>query len=192
MVNKMDSWERLEAKDRKEWRQWLQNNHSISPGIWLIYYKKNSDKTTISYDDAVEEALSFGWIDSKANTLDDERYMQVFTPRKQGSIWSKINKQRVEKLIKDGLMTSAGFDKIEMAKKDGSWDFMDEIENLIIPSDLKEALDSNRAAKSNFKIFSDSVKKQILYWIKSAKREETRKNRIEKIVLLAAENKKPF
>jgi len=192
MPNKMDSWERLEAKDRIEWRQWLQNNHSTSPGIWLVYYKKDSGKTTISYDDAVEEALSFGWIDSKANTLDNERYMQIFTPRKPGSVWSKINKQRVEKLIKDGLMTSAGFDKIEMAKKDGSWDFMDEIENLIIPSDLKEALDSNESAKINYESFSVSIKKQILYWIKSAKREETRKNRIENVVELATENKIPF
>lgn len=188
----MDSWERLEAKDRKEWRQWLQNNYSISPGIWLVYYKRDSGKTTISYEDAVEEALSFGWIDSKANTLDDERYMQVFTPRKQGSIWSKINKQRVEKLIKEGLMTSAGLEKIEAAKKDGSWNFLDDIEDLIIPLDLKQALDSNVSAKTNFESFSISVKKQILYWIKSAKRDATRKNRIEKVVELATENKKPF
>ncbi|HML05119.1 MAG TPA: YdeI/OmpD-associated family protein [Methanobacterium sp.] len=192
MPNKMDSWERLEAKDRIEWRQWLQNNHSTSPGIWLVYYKKDSGKTTISYDDAVEEALSFGWIDSKANTLDDGRYMQVFTPRKPGSIWSKINKQRVEKLTKDGLMTPAGLEKIEAAKKDGSWNFLDDIENLIIPEDLKEYLDFNESVKTNFEAYSISVKKQILYWIKSAKREATRKNRIEKVVELAAENKKPF
>jgi uncharacterized protein YdeI (YjbR/CyaY-like superfamily) len=123
MANRMDQFERCEARNRKEWRKWLQNNYSTSPGIWLVYYKKDSDKPTISYDEAVEEALSFGWIDSKANTLDDERYMQVFTPRKQGSIWSKINKQRVEKLIKNELMTSPGLEKVEVAKKDGSWNF---------------------------------------------------------------------
>lgn len=192
MANKMDSWERLEAKDRKEWREWLQNNHSTSQGIWLIYYKKGSGKPSVSYDEAVKEALSFGWIDSKVNALDEERYMQVFTPRKPGSIWSKLNKQRVQKIIEQGIITPAGLEKIEAAKKDGSWNFLDEIEALIIPSDLKEALDFNEAAKNNFELFGDSVKKQILYWIKSAKRETTRKNRIEKVVELAAENKNPF
>lgn len=192
MANKMDSWERLEAKDRKEWREWLQNNHSTSQGIWLIYYKKGSGKPSVSYDEAVKEALSFGWIDSKVNALDEERYMQVFTPRKPGSIWSKLNKQRVQKIIEQGIITPAGLEKIEAAKKDGSWNFLDEIEDLIIPEDLNEALESNKAAKANFEIFGDSIKKQILYWIKSAKRETTRKNRIEKVVELAAENKNPF
>ena len=172
----------IEARNRKEWREWLQKNHLTSPGIWLIYYKKDSGKPTISYEEAVEEALSFGWIDSKANALDEERYMQIFTPRKMGSIWSKSNKQRVKKIIEQGLMTPAGLEKIEAAKKDGSWNFLDDIENLVIPLDLKEALDSNETAKNNFEAFSDSIKKQILYWIKSAKREVTRKNRIEKIV----------
>jgi len=192
MANKMDQWERIEAKNRAEWRQWLQENHQTSGGIWLIYYKKGSGKPTISYDEAVEEALSFGWIDSKVNALDEERYMQIFTPRKQGSIWSKLNKARVKKIIEEERITIAGLEKIEAAKKDGSWDFLDDIENLIIPEDLKEALESNEAAKTNFRAFGDSNKKQILYWIKTAKRDSTRKNRIEKTVMLAAENKTPF
>lgn len=192
MANKMDQWERIEAKNRAEWRQWLQENHQTSGGIWLIYYKKGSGKPTISYDEAVEEALSFGWIDSKVNALDEERYMQIFTPRKQGSIWSKLNKARVKKIIEEERITLAGLEKIEAAKKDGSWDFLDDIENLIIPEDLKEALESNEAAKTNFRAFGDSNKKQILYWIKTAKRDSTRKNRIEKTVMLAAENKTPF
>lgn len=188
----MDQFERYQAKDRKEWRKWLQKNHLTSPGIWLIYYKKDSGKSTVSYEEAVEEALSFGWIDSKVNALDKERYMQIFTPRKMGSIWSKSNKQRVKKIIEQGLMTPAGLEKVEAAKKDGSWNFLDDIENLVIPLDLKEALASNVTAENNFEAFSDSIKKQILYWIKSAKRKVTRKNRIEKIVVLAAENEKPF
>jgi uncharacterized protein YdeI (YjbR/CyaY-like superfamily) len=118
--------------------------------------------------------------------------MQIFTPRKTGSIWSKLNKQRIKKLTGHELMMPAGLEKVESAKKDGSWNFLDDIENLIIPEDLKEALNSNNAAKNNFDKLGDSVKKQILYWIKSAKRETTRKDRIEKVVLLAAENKKPF
>lgn len=192
MANKMDSWKRLEAKDRKEWRKWLQNNYSTSSGIWLVYYKKDSGKPTVSYEEAVEEALSFGWIDSKVNVLDEERYMQVFTPRKSGSIWSKLNKQRVQKIIEQGIITPAGLEKIDAAKKDGSYYFLDDIENMIIPLDLKESLDSNEVAKNNFENFNDSVKKQILYWIKTAKRETTRENRIEKAVELAEENKNPF
>ena len=116
-MSKLDQFERYYAKDRKEWRKWLENNHATSQGIWLIYYKKCADKTCVSYDEAVEEALSFGWIDSKVNKLDDERYMQVFTPRKPKSIWSKLNKQRVQKIIEQGLMTPAGLEKIETAKK---------------------------------------------------------------------------
>ncbi|MDI6724534.1 MAG: YdeI/OmpD-associated family protein [Methanobacterium sp.] len=188
----MDQFERLEARNRKEWRQWLHENHQTSPGIWLVYYKKNSKKTGISYDEAVEEALSFGWIDSRVNALDEERYMQIFTPRKPGSIWSKLNKQRVEKIIKEGIITPAGLEKIEVAKKDGSYYFLDDIDNLVIPLDLKDALDSNKAAKKNFEVFTDSVKKQILYWIKTAKRDTTRENRIKKVVSLAAENKSPW
>lgn len=192
MANKMDQLERFEAGDRKEWREWLQNNYSTSPGIWLIYYKKGSEKSSVSYDEAVEEALSFGWIDSKVNAIDEERYMQIFTPRKLGSIWSKLNKERIKKVIKEGLMTPAGLEKIESAKKDGSWDFLDDIDNLVIPIDLEEALGSKDIANTNFKEFSDSIKKQILYWIKTAKKPQTRKNRIEKTVMLAAGDKNPF
>ncbi len=192
MANKMDGFQRIEAKTREEWHQWLEDNHSNSPGIWLIYYKKGSGKPTVSYEEAVEEALSFGWIDSKVNAIDEERYMQIFTPRKTGSIWSKLNKQRIKNLMENGLMMPAGLEKVEVAKKDGSWYFLDDIEKMIIPPDLKEALDSNVIAKNNFEAFGDSSKKQILYWIKTAKREITRKNRIEKVVILAAENKKPF
>lgn len=189
---KIDKFMQYEAKNRAKWHQWLLKNHLTSPGIWLIYYKKGCKKRTISYEEAVEEALSFGWIDSKVNALDKERYMQIFTPRKQGSIWSNLNKRRVEKLKKKGLMAPAGLEKVETAKKDGSWYFLDDIEDLIIPRDLKEALDHDIAALNNFGSFSNSIKKQILYWIKSAKRDVTRKNRIKKTVQLAAENKPPF
>lgn len=191
-MSKFDQFERYQAKNRKEWRKWLEENHSTSSGIWLIYYKKNSNKPTVSYDEAVEEALSFGWIDSKVNALDEERYMQIFTPRKPGSIWSKLNKHRVQKIIEKGIITPAGLEKIESAKKDGSYYFLDDIEDMIIPLDLKDALESNDVAKNNFENFNDSVKKQILYWIKTAKRPQTRQNRIEKTVELASENKEPF
>lgn len=118
--------------------------------------------------------------------------MQVFTPRKQGSNWSKINKNRVKKLIKNGLMQPAGQEKVNIAKKDGSWNFLDDIEDLIIPEDLKQTFSHNKIAQENFEAFSDSSKKQILYWIASAKKQETRKQRIKKTIELAVTNEKPL
>jgi uncharacterized protein YdeI (YjbR/CyaY-like superfamily) len=191
MSKSPDKFDQFYAKNRQEWHQWLFENHNISPGIWLIYYKKNSDKPRVEYEEAVEEALIFGWIDSKVNVLDDERYMQVFTPRNPGSTWSKTNKIRVQKLIKNGLMQPEGMDKVNAAKKDGSWTFLDDIEDLVIPEDLKQSFKQNTPAKENFEAFSNSSKKQILYWIKSAKRQDTRLRRIKKTVELASENKTP-
>jgi uncharacterized protein YdeI (YjbR/CyaY-like superfamily) len=135
-MSKMYRWGRFEPRSRQEWRNWLEENHQTSPGIWLVYYKKDSPKPTISYDDAVEEALSFGWIDSTVNKLDDERYMQVFTPRKTGSTWSRLNKNRIGKLDKNGLMMPAGIEKVETAKKDGSWNILNDVEDLTVPKDL--------------------------------------------------------
>jgi uncharacterized protein YdeI (YjbR/CyaY-like superfamily) len=192
LTNNLDKLNRFYARNREEWHKWLEENHEISPGIWLIYYKKNSDKPKVEYEDAVEEALSFGWIDSKANTLDEEKYMQVFTPRKAGSIWSKSNKERVQKLIQQGRMHPAGIKKVEAAKKEGTWNFLDDIEELKIPEDLKLELLKNSKANENFNGYPDSVKKQVLYWIAMAKREETRKRRINKVIDSALKNEKPF
>lgn len=192
MSNSLDQFEDFYAKNRQEWHQWLDKNHNSSPGVWLIYYKKNSNKPRVEYEEAVEEALSFGWIDSKVKVIDEERYMQVFTPRKQGSNWSKSNKNRVMKLIKNGLMQPAGLEKVNAAKKDGSWNFLDDIEDLIIPDDLKETFKQNKVAQENFDAFSDSAKKQILYWIASAKKLETQQQRIKKTFESAVKNEKPF
>lgn len=168
----------------------MKNNHRTSPGVWLIYYKVNSGKPSVSYSEAVKEALCVGWIDSKVNSLDDERYQQVFTPRKPKSVWSKLNKQYIEELIEQGSMTEAGLAKIEAAKRDGSWNALDAIEALMIAPDLKEALEANETANDHFQLFSSSSKKSILFWIESAKRPETRLKRIEKAVRLAAQNKR--
>lgn len=180
------------AKTRQEWREWLEKNHLTSDGLWLIYYKKDTGIPSVSYDEAVEEALCFGWIDSKVNALDNERYKQVFSPRKYKSVWSKLNKQRVEKLIGQGLMTSAGLAKIAAAKQDGSWHTLDAIEALIIPADLKQALETNETANRYFEGFSNSSKKNILFWIESAKRPQTRLNRIAQAVSAAAQNRNPL
>jgi uncharacterized protein YdeI (YjbR/CyaY-like superfamily) len=176
------------AKDRQEWRAWLAENHATVPGVWLIFYKKESGKPRVAYDEAVEEALCFGWIDSRPNALDDERFMQLFSPRNVKSPWSKLNKQRVEKLIQEGLMTPAGLEKIEAAKQNGSWSKWDEIEELEVPPDLAEALAANQAAYNHFTAFSPSSKKNILWWIASAKRPETRAKRIAETVRLATDN----
>lgn len=158
----------------------------------MIYHKKNSKQTGIKYEEAVEEAISFGWIDSKVNSLDEERYMQFFTPRKPGSTWSKLNKQRVRNLMEKGMMRHGGLEKVEAAKKDGSWNFLDDIENLVIPDDLKDALKANTPAMEFYQSYSDSIKKQVLYWIASAKLVETRERRIKKVVKKAENNEKPF
>lgn len=187
-----ETLETVYASDRQAWRQWLEQNHCTSPGIWLIYYKVKSGKPSIAYSEAVKEALCFGWIDSKVKTLDEDRYQQVFTPRKPKSVWSKLNKQYVDELIQQGLLTPAGLDKINVAKQDGSWTTLDEIEALVFPLDLRQALEANNTAKQNFEAFSRSSKKSILFWIGSAKRPQTRLKRIEQTVSLAAQNENPL
>jgi uncharacterized protein YdeI (YjbR/CyaY-like superfamily) len=171
-----------------EWRNWLAANHATSNSIWLVILKKGADIAGITYSDGVEEALCFGWIDSQAVTLDTQQYKLYMSPRKPGSVWSKLNKQRIRQLVKDGHMTSAGLAKIEAAKKDGSWNKLDEIDQLVMPADLLEQFSVNAEAKRNFEAFSASSKKIILFWIASAKREETRQKRIEETVRLAAQN----
>ncbi|MBA2678037.1 MAG: YdeI/OmpD-associated family protein [Ktedonobacteraceae bacterium] len=186
----LDQLERYYAKDRSEWRRWLEKNHASSPGVWLIYYKQTTGQPHVEYSDAVEEALCFGWIDSKSNTLDNERYMQLFSPRNPKSPWSRLNKQRVEKLIEQDLMTEAGLKPIEAAKQNGAWTVYDTIEDLTMPEDLEKALSANPTADTNFQAFSNSSKKNILWWIQSAKQPATRSKRIEETVTLAAINKK--
>jgi len=187
-----DQLESIYASDRKKWREWLEKFHFTSPGIWLIYYKVKSGKTSVKYSEAVKEALCFGWIDSKVKSLDEDRYQQIFTPRKPKSVWSKLNKQYIEELIEQGLMTQVGLEKIEAAKQDGSWTSLDAIEALTIPIDLKQALEANSSAKHNFEAFSNSLKKNILFWIHSAKRPETRLKRIEQTIISAAQNENPL
>ncbi|MGI8500001.1 MAG: YdeI/OmpD-associated family protein [Hassallia sp.] len=187
-----DQLESIYATDRKQWREWLEKFHLTSFGIWLIYYKVKSGKTSVQYSEAVREALCFGWIDSKVKSLDEDRYQQIFTPRKPKSVWSKLNKQYIQELIEQGLMTQVGLEKIEAAKQDGSWNSLDAIEALTIPIDLKQALEANSSAKHNFEAFSNSSKKNILFWIDSAKRPETRLKRIEQTIISAAQNGNPL
>ncbi len=180
------------AKDRQAWREWLARNYQTSRGVWLIYYKVKSSQPSVQYSEAVKEALCFGWIDSKVKSLDEERYQQIFTPRRPKSVWSKLNKQYIAELIEQGLMTESGFKKIDEAKQDGSWTILDAIEALKIPADLQQALATNEVAQRYFGELNNSSKKNILFWIESAKRPETRLKRIEKTLSSAAQKQNPL
>ncbi len=172
-----------------DWRTRIVTHHKTKPSVWLVFYNKKSAKQSISWSQAVDEALCFGWIDSKKQRIDEYSYRQYFSRRKPVSTWSKINKEKVEQLTKKGLMTASGLKSIEIANQNGSWTVLDEIEELIIPHDLSEALKSKENAFEYFDNLSTSRKKMLLYWVVSAKRQETRAKRIVVITESAARGK---
>lgn len=176
------------ALNRQEWRNWLEKNHNKEKCIWLILFHKNSKTKSVRYDEAVEEALCFGWIDSKPNKRDNESYYHFFSQRKPKSNWSKSNKERVEKLINEGLMTPSGQEMIDLAKVTGTWEALEDVQNSVIPIDLQELFDKNELAYTNFQAFPPSSKRIILEWILNAKKTETRLQRIQQTVELAAKN----
>jgi uncharacterized protein YdeI (YjbR/CyaY-like superfamily) len=179
----------LYVKTREEWREWLEENHSKIQGIWLIYYKKISGKPRIPYNDAVEEALRYGWIDGKIKRVNEDYYIQWFTPRRRGSRWSKLNMAKAEKLIKDGRMKPEGLKEFEDACKRSQMIYDTKSEaNLVIPDDLKEALNSNLVAYNNFINFPPSSRKLYVFWLNDAKRPQTRLARITRIVDRAEKN----
>ena len=182
MAFKIEKTNTYYAPDRESWREWLEKNHKTSDGVWLIYYKKDSGKTRVAYDAAVEEALCFGWIDSTFNPIDEHCYMQLYTPRKSKSGWSKLNKDRIEKLIAQGLMTPAGLEKIEIAKKHGTWHKLDGIESFTPPPDLEVVFANNDTYRQFFESLSNTNKKYILYFMNNAKRPETRQKRIDELI----------
>ena len=173
---------------RAEWRDWLEANHGRREGIWLVTFKKDTGHPRVEYDEAVEEALCFGWVDSKPNTLDEQRSLLWFAPRKPRTGWSRPNKERMERLLAAGLMAPAGLAKVETAKADGSWNKLDAVEALEIPLDLAEALAAYPSAAANFDAFPRSVKRGILEWIVNAKRPETRAQRAAETARLAEDN----
>jgi uncharacterized protein YdeI (YjbR/CyaY-like superfamily) len=177
----------IQPQGRAAWREWLEEHYDRSTGVWLVRYKRPTGKPRIDYEDAVEEALCFGWIDSTARTLDDKRSMIWFAPRKPKSVWATSNKKRVERLLAAGLMHPVGLAKVELAKADGSWNLLDSAENLEIPADLAAALAAYPSARANFEAFPASVKKMILGWIRLAKRAETRAARVSETARLASE-----
>ena len=180
--------ESFHALTIKDWHKWLEANYRKSSGVWLITYKKHTGKPRIEYEEAVEEALCFGWIDSKTRKMDDEKGMLWFSPRKPKSGWSRSNKERIEKLQNENRLTEYALELVEAAKKDGSWNKLDDVYNLVIPSDLEKEFSKYERARSNFENFPVSVKRGILGWIIQAKTEKTRKKRLEETARLAEDN----
>ena len=169
-------------QSRAAWRQWLKDHHQSKQAVWLVYYTKKSNIPSISWREAVDEDLCFGWIDSTTKKIDESLFIQYFSKRKAKSIWSKINKEIVQVLIDNNSMTQAGFDSIEMAKQNGSWTILDDVEELIIPDDLDLAFRKCSTSKDYFNSLSKSKRKMILSWIVLAKRAETRQKRIDEVV----------
>ncbi len=190
--NRMKIGRKLYVSNREDWREWLEKNHATKKEIWLIYYKKHTGKPRIPYDDAVEEALCFGWIDSTVKRLDDEKYMQKFTPRRTKSIWSELNIGRAKKMVKQKRMTKAGLVLFkEMRKKKKSSGEKVVKRTLKTPPDLNKALTKSKTVLDNFNNFSPSYRNLYISWIINAKRKETRERRIKQVVQWAKQNKKP-
>jgi uncharacterized protein YdeI (YjbR/CyaY-like superfamily) len=179
------------ATSIEAWRSWLLEHHRSRQSIWLIYFKKQTNQPTLSWSDAVDEALCFGWIDSTKVSIDADSFRQFFCPRKARSNWSKVNKNKVEQLIATGRMTQAGLDSIAIAKQNGSWSLLDAAEELTIPNDLEAAFLHWPGAKDFFLTLSKSARKSLLQWLLLAKRAETREKRIAELAELAAQQLKP-
>lgn len=180
----------LYFKNDKEWREWLHENHNTSTGVDLVFYKVESEQESMRWEEAVRVAICYGWIDSTVRKIDDEKRKQYFCPRKPKSVWSKVNKQHIEELIAADLMHDSGHKSIAIAKENGSWSELDDVENGVIPQDLQEAFNSNPTAFTNYENFARGYRKSYLYWLNQAKRESTRQARIAEIVRLCEANEK--
>lgn len=176
----------ISVPDRAAWRAWLEHNHATSPGVWLVLQKKNSDRPGVSYEEAVQEAVAYGWIDSTLHRRDEHSVEQLYTPRRPGGTWSASNKERVAQLLAEDRMHAAGLAAVERAKADGSWDALTDVENLVIPTDLMVALEDDPDALRHWTDFNESSRKMIVWWVVSAKRADTRQRRIRHVVEMAS------
>ena len=173
----------LEFSDRNQWRVWLEEHHAVEQEVWLVHFKKRFQESAFGLDEAVEEALCFGWIDGLLRRLDEKRYLLRYTPRRRNSVWSMRNIHRVERLIQEDRIIEAGLEKVAEAKENGQWEAAKRREQIeIMPSDLEKALRRRKGAIAAYRTLPDSRKKQYIYWLQSAKRHETQRKRIEKIV----------
>jgi uncharacterized protein YdeI (YjbR/CyaY-like superfamily) len=181
-VQQMAELKKVQPKSRAAWHAWLEKNHAAATGVWLVFAKKHTGLPTLSYEDAVQEALCFGWIDSILKSIDDRFHMQMFTPRKAKSAWSVTNKARLAKLMKAGLMAPAGLAAVKEAKKSGSWDSYASVDALTMPPELKKALDANPDAKKNWPTYTESAQRSFLHMVNDAKRPETREKRVRRVI----------
>jgi uncharacterized protein YdeI (YjbR/CyaY-like superfamily) len=183
-TTKFSGFAELQPRSRKAWRAWLQKHHASSSGVWLVYAKKHTGIPSLTYNDAVEEALCFGWIDSLLHPVDDQFFKQVFTPRKPKSAWSALNRTRVERIVAAGLMTPPGLAMIELAKKTGTWGALRAAEDLELPDDLAGAIKASAKAGKHWPTYTVSQRKMLLYNLRDAKRPETRAKRIARIIAI--------
>jgi len=182
---------KLYVTNRRNWRAWLEKNNDTAKEVWLIYYKKHARKPSISYEASVEEALCYGWVDSIIKRLDDDRCARKFTPRKGASVWSESNKRRAERMIRDGRMTEAGMAKIREARKRGVWSKTQEAsKELIVPAFIQNTLAQNEKASLFFETLANSYKRQIVRWVSSAQKEETKIRRLTEVISLLEKNQK--
>jgi uncharacterized protein YdeI (YjbR/CyaY-like superfamily) len=187
----MGETEELHMASRGNWRSWLEKNHDTKKGAWLIFYKKHTGKPNVTYDEAVEEALCFGWIDSIVKTIDSEKFARRFTPRKPDSKWSESNKKRAEKMITQGRMTKAGLELINQAKQRGQWSQNSLPQREIsVPKYIEHPLGSNEKALINFIKLAPSYRRRYIGWVDSAKKEETRKRRLAEVIGVLERNEK--
>jgi uncharacterized protein YdeI (YjbR/CyaY-like superfamily) len=182
----------VQCESRAEWRAWLATNHEHEAAAWLVTWRPGSGRPVLPYEDAVEEALCFGWVDSSGGRVDDERTRLYFARRKPRSGWARTNKRRIEKLLASGLMTPAGLAAIEVAKANGSWTLLDDVEDLVVPDDLRAAFMDNPPAAERWDAFPRSARRGMLEWIVQARRPETRAARIAATAASAARNERAY
>jgi len=188
-MTKTENFEKVEITSQQELRSWLERHHDQPDSVWVVTYKKHTGDRYVSTQQILDEVLCFGWVDGIRRKLDDDRTMQLIAPRK-AQHWAKTYKDRAQRLIDEGLMHDAGFASIEASKASGMWSFMDDVDALIKPDDLAQALDARDGARSNFDGFPDSSKRFVLRWIKLAKTDKTRHKRITRIAELAERNER--
>ena len=184
----MKAIKELYFKNDTAFRKWLHKNHAISSGVYLIFYKIGHEMPSMRWEEAVRVALCYGWIDSTVKSLGDGKRRQYFCPRKPKSVWSRVNKNHLQELIAADLLHESGLKSIAIAKENGSWTSLDDVENGIIPKKLQEAFDKKPIAFTNYQNFTRGQRKSYLYWLNQAKREETREKRIKEIVANCAQN----
>jgi uncharacterized protein YdeI (YjbR/CyaY-like superfamily) len=188
MAEVKDGIKTFYAKSEQAWRKWLDKNHNTEKSVWLIIYKKESKTPSVYYPEAVDQALCYGWIDSKPNKRDEESYYQFFSKRNPKSKWSKVNKEKIARLLKTKQVMPAGFEMIKIAKQTGTWDALNNVDALQVPEDLQTLFNKNKTALAHWNKFPPSSKRGILEWVLNAKQAETRQKRISETVRLAALN----